>query len=243
MRLKQLEVTREGELVHIRLSGQHLGAREATELVAVAQELAEDRDIRVVVLASAGPDLCPGPSRDLDPQTMSPDPASALAALRVPLVVACAGRAASVGLELVLACDVRLAAASATFALPDVADGRLPCWGGTQRLPRAVGRPRALAMVMLGEELTAHEAHRSGLVHDVVDDLDAAVDSVVATLAGQAPLALQLAKEAIARGAELPMRDALVLEGDLNHLLQTTADRAEGLQAFFDKRPPAFTGR
>lgn len=100
-------------------------------------------------------------------------------------------------------------------------------------------------MLLLGKELREEDATRSGLVVDVVgpDELDAAVTRTAEHLASLAPRALELTKEAIGRGAELPMRSALVLEGDLNHLLQTTEDRAEGLRAFAEKRDAAFTGR
>lgn len=243
MRLDRLGVERAGGVVRILLTGAPLGRREADELVSVAGELATDREVRVVVLDSRGPDLCPGAGPDLDPASFSPDPAAALAAVRAPVVAACRGAVRSVGLELALAADLRVAGPGATFALADVQDGRLPCWGGTQRLPRAAGRPMASAMILLGEVLDAAGAHRAGLVHTIADDVGAAVEDITGTLIALAPRALELAKEAMQRGAELPMRDALVLEGDLNHLLQTTADRAEGLAAFFDRRPPSFTGR
>ncbi len=245
MRLDAIAVDRDGAAVRVRLSGRPLGSREAAELVEVAGELREDRSVRLVVLASAGDDLCPGAAPDLEPLTFTPDPAAALAALRAPVVVACRGLARGVGLELALAGDVRIASDDARFAVDDLAAGRLPCWGATQRLPRAVGRPRATAMLLLGEELGVSDALAAGLVERVVpvDDLAGAVDEVVARLAGLAPLALELAKEAVSRGSEMPLVEALHLEGDLNHLLQTTADRAEGLQAFFDKRRAGFTGR
>jgi len=243
VRLDHLRVEREGPVVTLRLRGTALGRREAAELVSVATDLAEDPSVRVVVLDSDGPDLCPGAADDLDPLSFSPDPAAALAALRPPVVAACRGRVASVGLELALACDVRVAEPGTVFTIADVAAGRLPSWGGTQRLPRVAGRSTALAMILLGESLDAAAAQRAGLVTAVADDAGARAVTLAGQLAELAPAALELAKEAVARGAELPMRDALVLEGDLNHLLQTTADRAEGLAAFFDKRPPTFTGR
>lgn len=243
MHLERLQFRRDGPVAHLVLSGEPLGGREAAELVSTAGALAEDRDVRAVVLSSRGADFCPAAAADLDPGALALDPAAALAAVRAPVVSTCAGSVASVGLELALACDIRLAHPSATFSLDDLRRGRLPCWGGTQRLPRAVGRPRALAMILLGEIVDAAEACRAGLVHEVVDDLGAGIEELVATLLSVAPLALELAKEAVARGSELPLRDGLRLEGDLNHLLQTTTDRAEGLQAFFDKRPPSFTGR
>lgn len=245
MRLDRLLVDRRQSVAWIRLSGEPLDRREAAELVAVADDLRDDTSIRVVVVAPRGPDLCPGPAPALDPLAFRPDPAAALARLRPPVVAACRGEVASVGLELALAADVRLADTSARFSLPDVAHGRLPCWGGTQRLPRAVGPSRATAMLLLGEPLDAAAASAAGLVHRVVepDALDGAVDELAGQLAGLAPMALELAKEAVWRGAELPMVDGLRLEGDLNHLLQTTEDRGEGLRAFFDKREPRFAGR
>jgi enoyl-CoA hydratase/carnithine racemase len=229
----------------LRLSGSPLGPREAAELVDAAEALVEDRTVRVVVIGSAGTDFCPGPAPDLDPVGLPVDPASALARLRPPVVAAIAGRCLSVGLELALAADVRVADPSARFGLPDVAAGRLPCWGGTQRLPRAVGVARATALVLLGDVMTAKEARQAGLLAGLAapGELDEAVEATVEQLLGAAPLALELAKEAVHRGSELPLRDGLRLEGDLNHLLQATDDRAEGLAAFFAKRPPDFAGR
>lgn len=244
MRREVVSVDREDGIVRIRMSGRPLASREAAEIVAAAEEIREDRTVRVVVLDASGDDFCPGAAPDLDPAAFAVDPPAALAALRVPVVAACTGRAASVGCELALAADVRVCDAAATFALADVVSGRLPSWGGTQRLPRVVGQPRATAMILLGEELDAAAAAAGGLVHRVAPagELAAVVDEVVGTLRGLAPLALQMAKEAVARGSELGMVEALRLEGDLNHLLQTTTDRAEGLAAFFEKRDPTFNG-
>jgi enoyl-CoA hydratase len=137
-----------------------------------------------------------------------------------------------------------VASADATFALPDVVEaGALPCWGGTQRLPRAFGTARATAMLLLGEELDAARALEAGFVWQLVDQPGEAASALAGQLAGLGPLALEYAKEAVHRGAELPLRDGLRLEGDLNTLLATSADRAEGLAAFFAKRPADFAGR
>lgn len=245
MQLDAIGVDRDRGIALVRLSGRPLGQREATELIAVCDDIREDRDVRVVVLDSAGTDLCPGAADALDPSAFGPDPAAAVASLRPPVVVACRGVVAGVGLELALAGDVRIAGAGARFLIDDVARGRVPSWGGTQRLPRTIGRSRATSMILLGEELSAGEALTAGLVERVVpdDDIDQAVADVAGRLADLAPLALELAKEAVHRGAEMSMIEALHLEGDLNHLLQTSADRAEGLRAFFDKRGAEFTGR
>ena len=216
----------------------------AARLEREALELGEDREARVVVLRSAGPDFCPGPAADLDPLRCGHDPAAALAAIRCPTVAAIDGRAESVGLELALACDLRVATAAASLGFPDLADGRLPCWGGTQRLVRLAGLSAAFG-VLYGEPLDGEAAAAVGLVQELAapGELEATVEGLVATLLELAPLALELVKEALWRGQEMSMRGGLELEGDLNHLLQGTADRAEGIAAFLEKRQARFEGR
>ncbi|MEZ5407351.1 MAG: enoyl-CoA hydratase-related protein [Acidimicrobiales bacterium] len=251
MELNRIEHRRSdgGSVHHVTVPGGAWDRRTAQELVAVAAELREDRSARVVTLAAREAPFCAGPDPDLDPTTgFDPDPAAAWAALRPPVVAVVAGDCLSVGLEVVLAADIRVCGPEAVFALPDLAAGRLPCWGGTQRLARAVRPAEASAMVLLGRPVAAERAAALGLVHAVAADLQPATlsalaDELVATLLQRGPLALELAKEAVHRGAELPLRDGLRLEGDLNHQLAATADRAEGLAAFFDKRPPDFAGR
>ena len=195
----------------------------------------------LVVRNEPGTDFCSGIS--FDPLELQPDPASALAAVRGPVICAVGGECSGPGLEIALACDVRLCEAGARFALSDPLEGRLPSWGGTQRLPRVVGASRASAMLLLGTTLDAPTALEWGLVHAVPEDLDADIDQWLDDLSGAGPLALEFAKEAVHRGSELPLADGLRLEGDLNHQLAATEDRAEGLAAFFDKRPPDFAGR
>ncbi|MFN0090561.1 MAG: enoyl-CoA hydratase/isomerase family protein [Acidimicrobiales bacterium] len=232
-----------GAIQRFVLPGGALSARGARELAAAADSLVEDRSVRAVVLEARGPEFCSGAGEDLDPLALGVDPAAALARLRPPVVALIAGPCRSVGLELALAADVRLAAPDAVFALDDVAAGRLPCWGGTQRLPRAVGVSLATAMLLAGRVLDAGAAFGAGLVHAVADDVGAALAAVVERVLATGPLALELAKEAVHRGDELPLRDGLRLEGELNTLLAGSADRAEGLAAFFAKRPPDFAGR
>jgi enoyl-CoA hydratase/carnithine racemase len=239
----QLSVADEGRSATVTLPGGDLTGRVVREFVDVLESLVEDRALRVVVLTAASADFCTGAAADLDRIAVSPDPASVLAQLRPPVVAVVRGRCVSVGLELALAADVRLADPAATFAMPDVITGELPCWGGTQRLPRAIRPSAAVGMLLLGDALDARRAWTLGLLHGVHDDLDVVVDELVDRLGRAAPLALELAKEAVHRGAELPLRDGLRLEGDLNHLLASTHDRAEGLAAFFAKRPADFAGR
>lgn len=170
------------------------------------------------------------------------DPFGCLAELGLPVIAALNGDAFSAGLELALACDLRVAAGSARFALPETAFGLLPLAGGTQRLPRLVGRGRALAMILLGEVIDAATALDWGLVNTVGDDATALATELGQTIAQRGPIAERFAKEALSNGVELPLARALRYELDLTVLLQTTADRAEGVRAFVEKRPPRFTG-
>lgn len=245
MQSHETNVTRSdgGTVVWVTMAGGLFSQQCASELVAICGELIEDRDVRIVVLGASGDDFCSGAASDLDRIGTHPDPVAALSRLRVPVVAAIGGACHSVGLELILASDVRVGHSEASFSIAEVNNGVLPCWGGTQRLPRAIGHARATAMLLLGESVDAGTAETWGLVHQVVDDLAGAVEEVVAQIGENGPLALELAKEAVHRGSELALRDGLRLEGDLNHQLAATDDRAEGLAAFFDKRPPDFAGR
>jgi enoyl-CoA hydratase len=174
-----------------------------------------------------------------------PDPFSCLAELSRPVVCAVNGDALSAGLELAMACDVRIAAEGARFGLPETAMGLVPMGGGTQRLSRLVGRGRALEMVLTAEPVDAQEALRIGLVSAVVPAarLMAEAEAVAGHIAERGPLAVRYAKEAVQRGLEMPLEQALRYETDLTIILQTTEDRGEGVRAFLEKRKPEFKGK
>lgn len=148
-------------------------------------------------------------------------------------------------MELALACDFRIAAETARLGLPQIASGLIPWDGGTQRLPRLVGRAKALEIILLGEPISAKEAYRVGLVNKVVKlvELPLAVANVAREMASGAPVAVKYAKEAVDKGLELTLEQGLRLEADLYSLLQTTQDRIEGIAAFREKRPPTFEGK
>jgi enoyl-CoA hydratase len=162
-----------------------------------------------------------------------------------PIVAAVNGFALGGGLELALACDIRIAAVGATLGLTEINLAIIPGGGGTQRLPRLVGRGKALELILTGARIPADEALRIGLVERVVPTGEAlkAATELARSMAAKAPVALRYAKEAVVKGLELPLAEGLRLEGDLSTLLRTTEDRLEGAKAFLEKRAPRWTGR
>lgn len=171
--------------------------------------------------------------------------ASSLAALPIPVIVAVNGDALDHGLELALAGDLRVAATNANFGLTDLSRGVLPWDGGTQRLPRLVGPAWALDMVLTSRVIDATEALAIGLVNRVVegDQLLAEVHQMADAIVAGGPIAARYAKEAVQKGIDLALPQGLGLEADLNVILQSTADRAEGIESFLQRRDPRYTGR
>jgi enoyl-CoA hydratase/carnithine racemase len=218
----------------------------ATALVEACEAIALDPAVHVVVLRASGGDFSLGlPARARWLDAAWPDPVAAVAALPQPVLAAIGGEARGWGFGLALACDLRIASARAAFSAPDVAAGRLPGGGLTQRLPRIVGTSRAMAMLLLGERVRATEAQAWGLVTEVVgaSRLAGVVASRARELARRGPIALRYAKEAVRRALDLPLDDGVRLEHDLYVLLQTTADRREGVEAFRQRRRPGFDAR
>jgi enoyl-CoA hydratase len=169
------------------------------------------------------------------------DPAAVLAGFPAPTVAAWDGPAVGAGAELLLAADIRVVGRAATMAFPEVGAGELPCWGGTQRLTRAAGVAIALRMLVVGDPVDTDVLVRCGLAI-AADDPVARARELAAQLAEGAPRAQAAARDAVQRGRDLTLADAHRLESDLNLLISTTSDRAEGIAAFFEKRPPRFTG-
>ena len=165
--------------------------------------------------------------------------------LGTPVIAAINGFALGGGLELAMACHIRVASHTARMGLPEVSLGLIPGYGGTQRLPQLVGKGKALEMILMGESLEAHEALRIGLVNRVVPRaqlMETAV-GLARDLADKSPIALRAAKEAVIKGTDMTLAQGLLLEADLYFLLHTTHDRTEGIKAYQEKREPRFKGK
>lgn len=162
-----------------------------------------------------------------------------------PIIAAINGYCLASGLEIALACDIRIASESATFGLPEVSRGIMPGAGGTQRLPRLIPLGKSLEMILSGESINAQEAYRIGLVDRVVppDQLLPEAMKVAERICRNAPLAVQAAKEAVYRGMDLSLPEALWLEEFLAEPVRQSEDAKEGPRAFFEKRPPQFKGK
>ncbi|MFQ5933932.1 MAG: enoyl-CoA hydratase/isomerase family protein [Dehalococcoidia bacterium] len=229
----------------------------ATELKRLVQEIKDDEEVRVVVLTGSGNSFCIGSELDIAAVAGEGAPsqtvkhildqhrvADAVAGLKCPVIGVINGDAVGQGLELALACDIRLVAQSARLGLDHVKSGLIPWDGATQRLPRQVGRGMALSMILSGEPVDGNEALRIGLVHQVfpADSLLQEATQLAEKIAAFAPIALRYIKEAVNQGMELTLDQGLRLEQDLTLILQTTEDRVEGISAFLEKRSPQFKG-
>ncbi|MEX0629368.1 MAG: enoyl-CoA hydratase-related protein [Chloroflexota bacterium] len=162
-----------------------------------------------------------------------------------PVIAAVAGWCLGGGCELAMALDIIIAAESARFGQPEIKIGVMPGAGGTQRLPRAIGKSKAMEMILTGEPITAAEAERIGLVSRVVTDELLVEDALAlaSEMAKRAPLALRLAKESVNAAFEMSLTNGLAHERRLFYLLFASDDQKEGMAAFLEKRDPDFKGR
>ena len=226
------------------------------EMLRCFEALADDQDVRVIVVTGAGGKAFSA-GADIREFTAPQVPTvfrearrrlnfrAAMVRCWQPIIAAIGGHCFGGGLELALACDIRIASADARLGLTEVDLAIIPGGGGTQRLPRVVGRGKALEMILTAARIDAAEALRIGLVERVVPAGEAltAARELAATLAAKAPVALRYAKEAVTKGLELPLADGERLENDLATLLRTTEVRLEGAKAFLEKRKPRWQGR
>jgi enoyl-CoA hydratase len=223
---------------------------------AAMEELGADESVRVVVVTSAFPryfmagadikmmaSATPRGGED----ALRNSPFAIIERTPKPVIAAINGHALGGGCELALCCDYRMMLddGRSTIGLTETSLGIIPGAGGTQRLPRLVGRARGLQMILEGRRLTAPDALQIGLVDAALspDDFETAVQARAAALAGMATQALARAKRAVLEGLEMPLAGGLRLERELFFDVVKTADAAEGLAAFIEKRPANFTGR
>jgi E-phenylitaconyl-CoA hydratase len=226
------------------------------QLQAAWKRIKEDDEIRVAILTGAGEKaFCTG--SDLK-KTMPPKESFAeltfgransdhlLEGLDTdkPLICAVNGYAMGGGMEIALACDIRIASTAAVFALSEVRIGSIPGAGGTQRLPRAVGSSNAMLMLLTGDRVDAAEALRIGLVSKVVsaDELLPAAQQIASRIAQNAPLSVRAIKRLVYSGTDMPLPAALESERYVFGLLRDTEDRIEGRRAFQEKRQPLYKG-
>ena len=215
-------------------------------------ELSLDNHIRVIVLIgsrddsfSMGEALKEGVTPAcIDPSIGYSGLTQPFSDFHQPIITGLRGEVIGQGLELALACDMRIAAEDSYFSLPHIRQGFIPWEGGTQRLLRVIGKSKALEMVLTGESIDAEEAHRIGLVNQVAppDELKTMVMDTAHKMANASPISLAYAKEAMHKGMDLTLEQGLRLEADLYYLIHTTRDREEGIKAFQEKREVQFEG-
>jgi enoyl-CoA hydratase/carnithine racemase len=225
------------------------------ELYQLGIELEEDRDVRAVVITGAGDKaFCAGAdlkerrgvaAEDTRPYVNAIGSAiNQWAKIRALTIAMMNGSAYGGGLELALACDLRILVEGAELGLTEVRLGIIPGAGGTVRLPRLIGEARAKEMILLGRRLSAQRAYEIGLVNAVVarDKLGGEVDAVLAELAGCAPLSVRCAKSAVERSLDTTVDEGLQIESDCYETTLYSDDRNEGLAAFAEGRPPKYSG-
>jgi enoyl-CoA hydratase len=227
------------------------------DLTALAKTVAGDDTIRALIITGAGPKAFVAGADISELAEVDGNTGKALAergqrafraleTLRVPVVAAVNGFALGGGCELAMACQLRIAAPNAKFGQPEVKLGLIPGYGGTVRLPRLVGRGRALDILLSGRMVGAAEAKQIGLVDRVTvegEDLLAAARALVSGILAMGPLAVRLCLDTVDRGLDMPLEAAMELEAEAFGVACASEDKAEGTAAFLEKRAAVFHGR
>ena len=227
-----------------------------TDLEAVWEALAADDAVKVAIITGAGRFFVAGADIRVLAEIPSSREGTELAlkgqailskieAFDKPVIAAINGACLGGGLELALCCHIRLAADGARFSMPEITLGIMPGFGGTQRLPRLIGRPKATELILTGDLISAQEAKSLGLISQVVpaDDLLRQAQGLARKIAAKGQVAVRAALRAIHPGVALGLREGLALEASLFGTLCDTEDKKEGLAAFLEKRQPRFKDR
>jgi len=255
-----IKLTREGHIAIVAFNRPNamnaLSTQTARDLLAVLEELELDREVFAAVLTAEGDKaFCVGADlkerKDMSREDMKKQRAlfvkafTAVAEFPKPLVAAVNGYALGGGCEFALGCDFIIASEKAAFGLPEVGLAIIPGGGGTQLLPRVLGRNKAKELIFTGRRISAREAYDLGLVNHVVptEKLMEKALEIMREITRNGPVALQQAKKAINLGLELELHTALALEAECYNVCLATEDRDEGLKAFNEKRRPAYKGR
>ncbi|MCH8311218.1 MAG: enoyl-CoA hydratase/isomerase family protein [Chloroflexi bacterium] len=248
-------IRRDGHLAIITLSRSdsrnQINAAMSFDLADACVGAQQDDDVWAVMLTGDGSVFCGGTDEDalraglrdsgiLDGLRVC----ESLASIDKPVVAALNGDAIDQGLEIALACDLRVASREASFGLTHLEKGLIPWDGGTQRLPRLIGRSRATEMILSSRILSAQEAVEIGLVNLVVEpqEVVSRATEIATTIASHGPAATRYVKEAVLKGLDMTLEQGMRLEADLSFLLQSASDRAEGLASFRERRPPIYRG-
>ena len=248
MTFQTLSLETEGHVATLTLdrpsAGNAVNETMAFELREACAQADQDGDAWVMLLTGSGDSFCRGSDLSSPPvvaiETLRV--ADAVAAIQMPVIAALNGDATDQGLELALACDIRIASSGARLGLTQVRHGMMPWDGGTQRLPRLIGLGRAMEMVLTSRVLDADECMEAGLVNELVDPgrlMDRARE-LASTVSKHGPIATRYLKEALQKGADMTLEHGLRLEADLNVILHGTTDRAEGIRSFLERRKPQY---
>ncbi len=250
-----VRVDRDGGIAIVTIDHPPANAISRAVILGITEAFSEaeaDQTCRGLVLTGAGPkffaagaDVSEFGSEGPDSIAMGQELTLAMERSRLPVVAAVNGIAFGGGCELTLACDVRIASTAARFGQPEIKLGIIPGWGGTQRLPRLIGRRAAIELLFTGDPVDSNRALELGMVSQVVqpDELLSTAVSVARKFGEQAPLALAATKRTIAEGLDRPLTEGLQTERREFVGLFATEDAREGITAFLEKRAPSWTGR
>ncbi len=233
-----------------------LNSKVLAELDKTLDRVNEDEEIRVVIITGSGEKAFVAGADIAEMSEMSPLEGSNFSRLgqlvfqkvqdlKKPVIAAVNGYALGGGSELALACDFIYASENAKFGLPEVTLGIFPGFGGTQRLPRLIGKSRAKELIFTGKMISAAEAYEMGMVNKVVplDQLMDAVKEVATQIAKNGPIAVYIAKNLVDVGYDIPLDDGCLMESRSFGMCCSTEDKKEGMKAFLEKRKPVFKGR